>query len=139
MIRSTKKGKIGKGRSSYYEIVQIEIGRLIFIPNNKSYVIEVSDYAVTTNTDGSIVKIPIGTMREIPYPKEKINALFKYLNNPIEVTEEFSDDFYDLLCGALLYVTQTELDEVQDENGGTGVFVTNYELQPNEWFIIQEN
>lgn len=139
MIQSTKKGRIGKGRTSYYEFVQIEISRLIFIPSSKSYVIEVFDYAITTNEDGSTVKQPISAMRELPYPKEKINALFKYLNNPIEVTEEFSDDFYDLLCGALLYVTQTELDEIQDENGGTGIFVTNYELQPNEWKIVTEN
>lgn len=139
MIRSTKKGRIGKGRSSYYSVIQIEITNLNFKPIGKNYIVCVQDYAITINEDSSIVKTPIGEQREVNYPKEKIDGLFHYLNNPIEANENFSDDFYSLLVNALLFVTQSETEELQDENGGMGIFTTNYELQPQDWEIVNEN
>ena len=54
MIRSTKKGRIGKGRSSYYSVIQIEVERLIFNPSIRNWVIVVHDRSLSASSEIAI-------------------------------------------------------------------------------------
>lgn len=124
MIRSTIPARYTL-RSAEEAIIEITITDWRYEPLNQRYVATVEDYAVITDLEQNESRQRCNT-KEVYYSTEQINGLFTMMANPINPNENFSDELVQLIAGALLYVTQTDV----YENG-----TTIYGLQPNQWEI----
>lgn len=95
-------------------IIMIEIADWTYRMKLGKYVAKVTDYLVeitTVDIDGApqeIEKLTIINTKEVMYTTEQINALYSALENPIELTEQYSDEMDNLISNALLYVTQQD-------------------------------
>lgn len=91
-------------------IIQIEISNWAFEPENNRYLAKVDDYVleqielegVPTNVKKLIYS------RTVVYSKNQIDGLFYLLQNPIELTESYSDEMDNLIAMALLFITQQD-------------------------------
>lgn len=87
-------------RNGKRAIIEISITEWRFELKNNSYSAVVNDFAII---DGD--RLPVHT--EIKhYSKVEIDTLFKYLNNSIDLTEDFSTELDNLISVALLFETQ---------------------------------
>lgn len=88
--------------------LKIEITEWKFEIFNNRYCAIVNDYLVTNeDVDGVIIETSknINTKTNY-YPKLEIDTLFHYLNNSIDMSEEFSSELENLISMALLFETQ---------------------------------
>lgn len=106
-------------RSQKSGIIQIEINSWNFDANNKRYIAIVDDYVFenievqVTNEDLTIstviqVQKKLISSSKKNYTKEQIDGLFMLLQNPINLTESYTEEMDSLISSALLYKTQNE-------------------------------
>lgn len=110
IIRSTTE-LIYDSRTQRCGIIEVEITDWKYQKKFNRYIAEVEDFLIETQTDESgnefEKRTPIFS-KPVPYSKDDINALFFALGNPIEITENYSDEMDMLIAMALLYVTQND-------------------------------
>jgi len=90
--------------------IQIEISNWAYEPNNGIYTAKVNDYVLKVFSIDNVpttIKELIST-KQVNYSKVQIDGLFYLLQNPIELTESYSDEMDNLISMALLYVTQQD-------------------------------
>jgi len=90
--------------------IQIEISNWSYEPNNERYCAKVNDYVLTEiDVDGVLTSAKkLIYTRQAFYSKAQIDGLFYLLQNPIELTEIYSDEMDNLIAMALLYITQQD-------------------------------
>jgi len=91
-------------------IVQIEISSWAYEPENNRYLVKVNDYVLEEiEVEGEMVPAKkLIYSRQVVYSKTEIDGLFFMLQNPIELTESYSDEMDNLISMALLFVTQQD-------------------------------
>ena len=106
-------------RSQKQGIIQLEINSWNFDASNKRYVAIVEDFVINQiQTDISNQDLTMSTVIENRktlissikkhYSKEQIDGLFALLQNPIQLTESYTDEMDNLISMALLFKTQQE-------------------------------
>ena len=111
-IRSTTE-LIYDSRNGNQGIIQLEIDGWEFKPTTNTYLAKVNDYVIEeieivdeeNNTTIQEVKKLINS-KNLNYQSADIDALFYLLQNPIELTESYTNEMDSLISMALLYVTQ---------------------------------
>lgn len=91
-------------------IIRVEISNWQYDVNNKIYTAIVNDYVVEEVTEEELTYerlSPISSKNSV-YPKTAIDALFLALQNPIEITESYTDEMDYLISQALLFVTKSD-------------------------------
>lgn len=108
--------------------ITVELVGWSYSPQTKSYSANVMNYVKTliAPEEDDVYDLQVIEQKTVIYGKEQIDQLFAALQNPIEVTESYTDEMDQLISTALLYVTQTDL----CENG-----TTIYGGQPSDWEI----
>ena len=110
-IRSTTE-LIYDSRNGNQGIIQLEIDGWEFKPTTNTYLAKVNDYVIEeieivdeeNNTTTQEVKKLINS-KNLNYQSADIDALFYLLQNPIELTESYTNEMDSLISMALLYVT----------------------------------
>lgn len=116
-------------RDKKKDIVYITIDKWLFDTDTQSYTALIMDYVKvleTIETNETIEKFVEINRKNKTFSKLQVDTLFKILNNPIEVGENYTDEMSNLFTNALLIVTQTDLNEDGESSYGS---------QPNEWII----
>lgn len=113
-IRS-KRELIYNIRNGNTGIIQLEIESWQFKPLENVYIATIHDYVIVNTelfgVDGSITyqeEKQLIDMKTIRYNSIDIDQLFYVLQNPIELTESYTSEMYQLISMALLYVTQQD-------------------------------
>lgn len=106
----SKKELIYNSRTGKQGTVRVEIANWQYDVKNKIYTAIVNDYLVETINEEEISFERLTQIESEAkvFPKEKIDALFLALQNPIEITESYTDEMDYLISQALLYVTQED-------------------------------
>lgn len=105
-IRSTTE-LIYDSRNGNQGIIQLEINGWIFEPENSRYIAKVNDYVISQDEEQNEIKTYINT-KQVTYASAQIDGLFYLLQNPIELTESYTNEMDLLISMALLYVTQQD-------------------------------
>ena len=111
-IRSTTE-LIYDSRNGSQGIIQLEIDGWEYKPTTNTYLAKVNDYVIEeieivdeeNNTTIQEVKKLINS-KNLNYQSADIDSLFYLLQNPIELTESYTNEVDSLISMALLYVTQ---------------------------------
>lgn len=106
----SKKELIYNSRNGKQGTVRVEISNWQYDVKNKMYKAIVNDYLVEQITEDEISFEKLTQIESEPkvYPKAEIDALFYALQNPIEITESYTEEMDYLISQALLYVTQQD-------------------------------
>lgn len=91
-------------------IIRVEITDWRYEVNNNRYSAVVTDFVIDqVNEDNvSFERQTQINSKIVIYPKSDIDALYLSLNNPIEITDSYSDELDKLISRALLQVTQDD-------------------------------
>lgn len=89
-------------------IIVIEISEWKFELKNNRFIAKVDDYISTMiDVDGEMIEqLKHIHSKDVFYPKVEVSTLFYYLNNSIELTEDYADETENLVGEALLFETQ---------------------------------
>lgn len=104
----SKKELLVKSRDGKRGIIRVEITNWRYDVKNKIYTATVTDNLVEqiSEEELSFERLTFIESEDKPFPKEKIDALFWALQNPIEMTESYSEEMDYLISQALLRITQ---------------------------------
>ena len=91
-------------------IIRVEISDWRYEVNNNRYTAVVNDFLIesVTEENETFERLTPINSKNVVYPKADIDSLFFLLDNPIEMTESYSDEMDNLISMALLHVTQTD-------------------------------